>query len=122
MMEYLLPIEPDYNTIWYLLVLFLGFAVGSIILLIKDYNYKITYTILGVGILVIFIPSFSFVGPSQNEYDNQMQTLIETTDCSNLPAIAHERKAFKDEIVDEIVLRCLIEQDPILVAWLQGAT
>ena len=52
-----------------------------------------------------------------------MNEVIKNVDCDELPDIAHQKESFKADIVDEIVLRCLINKniDPVLTELLSEA-
>ena|SRR4030066_2124889 len=55
--------------------------------------------------------SMWYFGEELNQYNLEVLTLIHDTECNNLPEVANQYKNFKGDVIDEIVLRCLIGID-----------
>lgn len=53
------------------------------------------------------------------EYNDQVEALIHETKCNDLPQLANEYEDFKSDIIDEIVLRCLVGSDTQLTLFVK---
>jgi len=65
---------------------------------------------LTVVLLIIWIQ------PISDQYYAQITELINTIDCKSLSSLADDYPSFKPEVVDEVVLRCLVD-NPQLAAF-----
>ena len=106
----ILPAPPDAITHMILMLTpTLTGAISTFYLLMKTESpLSILPFLTGFAIFIIVI---IYITPEIQFYNEQMTEIIQTTDCSNLPDIVHQRQSYKEEVVDEIVLRCLIDED-----------
>ena len=103
-----LPLYPNTDFVFHGIGIFvISIAVSLWIGIKLDSDLIIFAGTFGLGIgMIIFMIVFGQL--PTNEYNDQMREIISSAACSELPGIALQRESFKDEVVDEIVLRCLI--------------
>lgn len=114
-----LPIIPDTTLVWYALgPLFVG-SITAFIFLFKEW-FTTGMILLFISGSVTLIIAGTYVIPIQDEYVKQMEELISSTDCKNLDYIREERHKFNDEVIDEIISRCIPGEHTALLLELRG--
>jgi len=105
----------EYFPILILIPLFSGLIIGGIFNIRnskgEDRFFIPFFSGFGISIIIIII-----YGGIITEYTSQVMELINNEPCEGLPKIAVDHKTFKEEVVDEVVLRCLVGQDDTVLA------
>ena len=108
-------VEPNTGLIFFLELLpsFVGFII-SVLIIMKDNDDFLTFSLpMFIGGVITFSLLFFWGEPQVNDYNAQIHELISSTKCIDLPQLVKDYPSWKAEIVDEITLRCLIDNPEI---------
>lgn len=119
-----LPVQTDLSLVFITGLLPIIIGLGISFVLYEKYSPQHTIKImlpLLIGSAIVFSSMAYFTGES-NEYKAQLINIIESSDCTELLEIAQKVNSYyKELVVDEVILRCLSEQDksdPVLMLLL----
>ena len=108
-------VEPNTSLILFLelLPIIVGFII-SFLFIIKGNDNFLTFSLpLFIGGVITFSLLFLWGEQQVNDYNAQIHELISSTKCIDLPQLVKDYPSWKAEIVDEITLRCLIDNPEI---------
>jgi len=92
----------------------------SVILIISDRDDYLFAIVVTAGSIITLLIAGLYVVPLGEEYNEQMEQTISTVNCEELDSISDERPRWKDEIIEEIITRCIPgEHTPKLLELLQ---
>ncbi len=104
-----LPLDPYFGDAFKiaLVSIFTGFGTG-IYFMIRDSDDALSVlTPMAIGITVGIVIVVFYSQPIVDEYKETMNGLIDTVDCTELEYIGKERPSYQEEVIDEIITRCI---------------
>lgn len=108
--------EPsDWHFFLILIPLFVGAGISLFLVFTMIGNVKLMFPSMFGGLTIFAILLFVWVLPEINEFGNQVMELINTTNCNDLPQLIDNYSNYKNHIVNEIVLRCLVDNPQLTV-------
>jgi len=111
----------DIIVVYSMLPILIGAGI-SVYLMLKDDddNYLFAVAVI-VGSIITFVIAGLYVVPLGEEYNEQMEQIISSVDCEELDSISDERPQWKNQIIEEIITRCIPgEHTPELLESIRG--
>jgi len=93
--------------------------IGTIILNKRD-DFVIGFGSVMVGVTIFILLAIFWLSPINDKYLAGVTELIDTTNCDKISGLADEYPYFKEQVVDEVILRCLNDNPELKSFVLEG--
>lgn len=110
-MTFVLPPDPNYLAVLMIIGNSIVIFVTGMIFLLLGGKYHIVGVVVAVFAIPFAIYSSNVVDTGVPEHNEAMEELVKTAECNDLPEIAKIKYGWKEEIMEEVILRCMQNEE-----------